>query len=77
MAVLVGSLGELEVGGNVQVRGRGFGKEVVGGIREVGLGERMMRKGGGRVCGREVPGMSCGVGAGEEMDWEWEGGVVM
>ena len=77
MAVLVRGLGELEVGGDVQVRGRGFGREVVGGIREVGLGGRMMREGGGRLRGREVPGVSGGVGAGVELDWEWEGGVVM
>ncbi|KAM0689627.1 hypothetical protein Q7P36_010498 [Cladosporium allicinum] len=45
MAVLVRGLGELEVGGDVQVRGRGFGRDVVGGIREVGLGGWMMREG--------------------------------
>ena len=77
MAVLVRGLGELEVGGDVQVRGRGFGRDVVGGIREVGLGGWMMREGGGRVCGREVLAVSGGVGAVEEMDWEWEGGVML
>jgi phosphatidylserine/phosphatidylglycerophosphate/cardiolipin synthase-like enzyme len=44
-AVLVEGLGQMEVKGNVEVRGRGFGSEVVGMLREVGLGEMVTRRG--------------------------------
>jgi len=72
----------MEVKGNVEVRGRGFGSEVVGMFREVGLGEMVTREGGGgggvgRGCCREVSEVVfCGDG-GEDLDWEWEGGVVL
>jgi hypothetical protein len=75
--ILVEAFGELEVRGDVQVRGRGFGGEVIGRMKAVGLGGRMMREGAaGRVCGRDGSGLSSGV-AGESVDWEWEGGVVL
>jgi hypothetical protein len=32
--------------------------------------------GGGRIRGREVSELSCGSG-GEDVDWEWEGGVAL
>jgi hypothetical protein len=74
--VLVDALGELEVRGDVQVRGRGFEMGVRKRMGEVVLGGKMLTERSGRMSGREVPGVSCG-GVGEEMDWEWEGGVVM
>jgi hypothetical protein len=66
----------LEVRGDVQVRGRGFEMEVRKRIGEVGLGGKMLTEGGGRIRGREVPGVSYG-GVGEDVDWEWEGGVAL
>jgi hypothetical protein len=74
--VLVEAFGELEVRGDVQVRGRGFGGEVMGRMKVVGLGGRMRDGGGGRKYGREVSERSCG-DTGEDVDWEWEGGVVL
>jgi hypothetical protein len=74
--VLVEAFGELEVRGDVQVRGRRFGGEVMGRMKAVGLGGRMRDGGGGRKYGREVSERSCG-DAGEDVDWEWEGGVVL
>jgi hypothetical protein len=76
IAILVQGLGVLDVRGDVQVRGRGFEREVRERIREIGLGQMMRGGGGGRVCSREVPVASCGR-AGEELDWEWAGGVVV
>lgn len=73
-AVLMDGLGSLEVRGDVQVRGRGFNREAVNKMREIGLGEKM--RDGGRAYRREVPGVSCG-GLEGDLDWEWEGGVVM
>lgn len=76
-------LGGLELGGVVEVRGRGFGVEVLGGLRGIGLEGKMrgcgVRGGGGaREKGfvREVDGASCG-GLEGDLDWDWEGGVVL
>jgi hypothetical protein len=75
--VLAEGLGQLEVKGNVQVRGRGFEMGVRKQLGEVGLAGRMMGEGGGgRIRGREVSELSCGSG-GEDVDWEWEGGVAL
>jgi hypothetical protein len=71
------ALGELDMRGNVQVRGRGFGKEVLGRLGEVGLGRMVHGCGGERACGRKLPEvLSCG-GGGDESDREWEEGVVV
>jgi hypothetical protein len=75
--VLVEGLGKLEVKGDVQVRGRGFDVGVREELGEVRLSGMMMREGATRrICGREGSGLSFGV-AGESVDWEWEGGVVL
>ena len=74
--VLAEGLGQLEVRGDVQVRGRGFETEVRKKMGGIGLGEKMVMEGGGRIRGREVPEVSCR-GVGKEVDWEWEGGIVM
>jgi hypothetical protein len=73
----VEGLGALEVRGDVQVRGRGFVSELAGKMREVGLGEMMRGEGGWRKYGCEGREVSCGGIAGGDLDWEWEGGVVM
>lgn len=70
--VLLQGFGGLEVKGDVQVRGRGFSREVRREMAEIGLAGEM-REGGRAGRRREVPGV-CWEG---DLDWEWEGGVVV